>query len=97
MALQIKVMHDYQCDPLWVKRADIFMPESPDRHGLSASLVGRLEAWRLWGESRTNLADPHDSRVISEEEAAGFDAEGRLLAARIGTELPGATVSYWLD
>lgn len=94
----ITVMHDYQCDPLWVARdGSLQEPEAPEDHGLSASLAGRLEAWRQWGESRLNTADPHDSRAVSVEEDAAFDAEGRLLAARIAEELPTVVVRYWKD
>jgi hypothetical protein len=99
MGLWIKVMHDYQCYPLWVWRDGDDLPDndSPADLGLSPSLVGRLEAWRLWGESRLNLADPHDSRDVSPPEEAAFDAEGRLLARRVAAELPGAAVWYFND
>ncbi len=89
-------MHDYQCDPLWVSRdGSLREPEAPAEHGVSASLAGRFEAWRHWGESRLNLADPHDSRPVSAEEDAAFDAEGRLLAARTAEELATMVVRYW--
>ncbi len=98
VAIVITVMHDYQCDPLWVSRdGSVREPEAPEDHGLSASLAGRFEAWRQWGESRVNMADPHDSRAVSDEEDAAFDAEGRLLAARTTAELPAAVVHYWRD
>ncbi len=98
MRLHITVLHDYQCDPLWVSReGELRDPEAPQELGLSASLVGRLEAWRLWGESQLNMADPHDSRLVAAAEDEAFDAEGRLLAARVAQELPQATVLYWKD
>lgn len=43
------------------------------------------------------MADPHDSRTVSEQEDATFDAEGRLLAARTAEELPTVVVRYWKD
>jgi hypothetical protein len=43
------------------------------------------------------MADPHDSRAVSDEEDAAFDAEGRLLAARTAEELPTAVVRFWKD
>jgi hypothetical protein len=99
MTMQIKVMHDYQCYPLWVLRdgGDVASDESPEELGLSPALAGRLNAWWHWGESRINMADPHDSRAVSEREVAAFDAEGRLLAKRVGVELPSASVSYVND
>jgi hypothetical protein len=99
MVLRVKVMHDYQCEPLWVlpDGETLFATEHPRDLGLSPSLVGRLEAWRQWGESRLNLADPHDSRVLVPEEEAAFDAEGRLLAGRVARELPDAVAWYSKD
>ncbi len=85
-------MTEYCSEPLWVRREgdDIHLNTSPSELGLSASLVGRLDSWRLWGESFINFADPaHDSRVVSDVESAAFDAEGRLLTRRVADELPG--------
>jgi hypothetical protein len=99
MVLRIKVMHDYRCYPLWVLRDDEDLPadESPSDLGVSTSLAGRFEAWRLWGESRLNFADPHDSRVVSRQEDEAFDEEGRRLTRRLAAELPGAVVWYHDD
>jgi hypothetical protein len=92
-------MHDYACWPLWVRRVedDIHHNERPADLGLSPSLAGRLQAWQQWGDSCVNIDDPHDSRVVSEQEAAEFDAEGRLLAARVRAEIPDAVVHYFND
>ena len=65
--------------------------------GLSASLVGRLEAWQQWSESMVNIADPNDSRLISDAEHEALAAEGRRLAARVAHELPHARVWYYRD
>lgn len=95
----VRVMTDYGAQPLWVRREsdDIHVDTSPSNLGLSASLAGRLEAWRLWGESAINFDDPHDSREVSDEEAAAFQAEGRLLTRRVAAELPQAVVNYGAD
>ena len=97
MPLQVKVMDDYQCGPLWVLRdgEDIPADENPRELGLSLSLSGRLEAWRQWGESRLNRADPHDSRTVSEQADAEFDAEGRVLAGRVATLLAALKPEPW--
>jgi hypothetical protein len=92
-------MHDYQCHPLWVTRlpGEVSSNESPRDLGLTPFLVGRLDAWVNWGESRINMADPCDSRAVTEQEVAAFDEEGRLLAERVGVELPTAVVTYGPD
>lgn len=96
--VRVTVMHDYQCEVLWVERDDVREPEDPHEHGLSPSLCGRLEAWRHWGESRLNLADPYDSREVDEVEDRAFHEEGRLLAARVAQEMGDRVpVSYWKD
>lgn len=92
-------MHDYGCWPLWLRvaKGEIHENVDPKELGLSPSLVGRLMAWQAWGESRINIADPHDSRVADDVEDSAFDAEGRLLAERVRSEYTDATVSYWKD
>lgn len=95
----IKVMDDYGCAPLWVRRErdEPFLPCEPDDLELSPALAGRLEAWRRWYESMVNIADPHDSRPVDEAEQAALEAEGRHLAARVAEELPHATVWFHRD
>ncbi len=95
MGVRITVMHDYCAEPLWVSReGQARVPEAPQEHGLSPSLVGRLDAWQLWGDSRINMADPLDSRPVTDAEEDAFEAEGRLLARRVADELPNVTVLY---
>ncbi|MEV6600613.1 hypothetical protein AB0M36_27750 [Actinoplanes sp. NPDC051346] len=95
----IKVLDDYNCWPLWVRGDDdeIFETCDPATLGLSDSVVGRLAAWQQWYESMVNFADPHDSRAVTTAEDEAFDAEARLLAARVAEELPHATVWYYKD
>jgi hypothetical protein len=97
--VHVRVMYDYQCHPLWVTRlpGEVSSNESPRDLGLTPSLVGRLDAWVHWGESRINMADPHDSRAVTAQEVAAFDGEGRLIAERVGVELPTAVVTYGPD
>jgi hypothetical protein len=95
----IKVMDDYGCWPLWVRKQDedAFEPRDPSTLGLTASLVGRLLAWQQWYESMVNIADPHDSRPVASAEQGAFAEEGRLLAARVAEELPYAVVWFYQD
>jgi hypothetical protein len=43
------------------------------------------------------MADPHDSRDVTPAEMELFDAEGRLLSARLGEEMRDTCVYYWKD
>jgi hypothetical protein len=92
----IKVLADYHCWPLWVREDEggFFETRDPATQGLSPSTVGRLAAWQQWYESMVNIADPNDSRAITDAESEAFDAEGRLLASRVAEELPRATVWF---
>ena len=97
----IKVMDDYGCSPLWVWGPDeyggLYEPRDPAELGLSPSLVGRLAAWQQWSDSMVNIADPNDSRPISDAEHDALAGEGRRLAARVAEELPDASVWYYGD
>jgi hypothetical protein len=97
--MQIKVMDDYGCWPLWVReeRGGGFDTHDPAELGLSSSLVGRLEAWQRWSDSMVNIADPNDGRPISDTEHEALAAEGRRLAIRVADELPGVRVWYYED
>lgn len=64
---------------------------------LSPLLSERLRTWQAWGDSRVNLAGPHDSRAIDKAEDRAFDAEGRHLAEQVAAELPDAVATYWKD
>ncbi|GAA1856353.1 hypothetical protein [Asanoa iriomotensis] len=97
--MQIKVMDDYGCDPLWVRAEgdEVFEPQDPAELGLTRTLVGRLAAWRQWYESMVNIADPNDSRPVTASEDSALNAEGRRLAIRVAAELPEAVVWFYLD
>ncbi|GIF67634.1 hypothetical protein Ais01nite_56690 [Asanoa ishikariensis] len=97
----IKIMDDWGCYPTWVwgpdKYGGLYEPHDPAELGLSPSLVGRLEAWQKWSDSMVNIADPHDSRPISDAEYDALAAEGRRLAIRVGDELRRARFWYYQD
>jgi hypothetical protein len=97
--MHIRVMTDYSCYPLWVRTAPEAISDTTDPRDLplSPSLVGRFEAWAEWYESMLNREDPHDSRDVTPPESAAFEAEGRLLTARLAEELPEACVRYFND
>jgi hypothetical protein len=95
----IKIMDDYGCWPLWVRgeHDELFATCDPATLGLTPSLTGRLAAWQQWHESKINIADPHDSRLVTAAEEGAFAEEGRVLASRVAQELPHATVWFYRD
>jgi multisubunit Na+/H+ antiporter MnhC subunit len=84
---RIKVMADYQCDPLWAldeERYGCFAPEMLD---LSPQLAADLNAWAVAYDTSRNLDDPANSHWTDAQHAA-HAAEGRRLAGRLKRERP---------
>jgi hypothetical protein len=84
---RIKVMADYQCDPLWAldeERYGCFAPEMLD---VSPELAADLNAWALAYATSLNLDDPATGNWTDAQYAA-HAAEGRRLAGRLKRERP---------
>jgi hypothetical protein len=84
---RIKVMADYQCDPLWAldeERYGCFAPEMID---LSPQLAADLNAWAVAYDTSLNLDDPANGHWTDAQYAA-HAAEGRSLAGRLKRERP---------
>jgi hypothetical protein len=84
---RIKVMADYQCDPLWAldeERYGCFAPEMID---LSPQLAADLNAWAVAFDTSINLDDPATGHW-SDAQHAAHAAEGRRLAGRLKRERP---------
>ncbi len=88
---RIKVMADYQCDPLWAldeERYGCFAPEMLD---LSPQLAADLNAWAVAFDTSFNMDDPANGNWIDSQYAA-HAAEGRRLAGRLKRERPDLVV-----
>jgi hypothetical protein len=84
---RIKLMCDYQCDPLWALDEERYGCFSPDMIDLSAELNADLKAWAASYETSFNLEDPANPNW-TEAEYAAHEAEGRRLAGRLKRERP---------
>ncbi|WP_375187156.1 hypothetical protein [Sphingobium yanoikuyae] len=96
--MQIKVMADYGCAPLWwdegspEKMGDI----QPDSLGLSDGLCADLWAWSKDYDATLNVDDPSRSGFRSSADEQAFEERGRQLTERLAGELePEAKVRYW--
>jgi hypothetical protein len=84
---RIKVMADYQCDPLWAldeERYGCFAPEMID---VSPQLAADLNAWAVAHDNSFNMDDPANGNWTDAQYAA-HAAEGRSLAGRLKRERP---------
>jgi hypothetical protein len=84
---RIKVMADYQCDPLWAldeERYGCFAPEMLD---VSPELAADLNAWAVAYDTSFNPDDPANANWTDAQYAA-HAAEGRRLAGRLKRERP---------
>jgi hypothetical protein len=97
----LKLMPDYQCNPLWEYEESpggLYTNPDPAELPLSEATIRDLRAWAAWFDTFINLDDPYDSREVLPEESAAFDQAGRRLWAMLCRELgPGWVVSYFHD
>ena len=92
---RIKLMCDYQCDPLWALDEDRYGCFSPDMIEMSDSLRADLKAWSQSYDTSFNLDDfsnPH----WNDQQYADHEADGRRLAGRLKRERPDLMV-YVMD
>ena len=98
MAIKIKLMADYGCDPLWWADADKVGNIDPARLPLSQETINRLEKWAENYNATLNWQDPANSPDLSSEEEAAFEEEGINLWKRLQTELaPNYQVIYFSE
>jgi hypothetical protein len=88
--MQIKVMADYECSPLWWDQPDRVGNIRPEDIGLSQTLAADLWAWAAIFDAALNDEDPRFSDFKSQAEAIEFGERGRLLTARVAAELGSA-------
>lgn len=86
-SIRVKLMCDYQCDPLWALDENRYGSFSPDLIEISDDLRNDLTAWAQNYDTSFNLDDfsnPH----WSNQQYADHEAEGRRLAGRLKRERP---------
>lgn len=96
MAIKIKLMSDYGCDPLWWagdhRVGNINLATLP----LSQEIIQRLYNLADAFDARLNLADPSDSPEVTPEEVERFEWEGLSLWKQLDQELsPDYEVVYF--
>lgn len=95
--MNIKVMADYDCPPLWCD-GDGVGPIDPADLEISAKLAEDLWAWGADYDGTLNRDDPVNSGFASTTEEVRFEDTGRALTRRLARELQGtAKVCWWKD
>ena len=88
---RIKVMADYDCDPLWALDEELYGDIAPELMGLSPELTRDLNAWAEAYTSSLNREDPGNS-LWSEEQHRAHERAARPLAVRLARERPDLTI-----
>ncbi|QIR38664.1 hypothetical protein HCG51_19495 [Tolypothrix sp. PCC 7910] len=98
MAITIKLMADYGCDPLWWADADKVGNIDPAKLPLSQETINRLKNWASDYNASLNWQDPANSPDLSPEDEAAFEKEGTNLWKQLQTELaPNYRVIYFSE
>ncbi|KYC42209.1 hypothetical protein WA1_19690 [Scytonema hofmannii PCC 7110] len=99
MAIKIKLMADYGCDPLWWADADKVGNIDTAKLSLSQETINRLHKWAKAYNATLNWSDPIDSPGFPSAEAeAAFDEEGISLWKQLQKELaPNYEVVYFSE
>ncbi|MBS3025791.1 MAG: hypothetical protein HCA25_01500 [Dolichospermum sp. DET50] len=98
MAIKIKLMADYGCDPLWWADADKVGNIDPARLPLSQETINHLRKWATDYNATLNWQDPGNSPDLSPEEEAAFEQEGISLWKQLQKELaPNYEVVYFSE
>jgi len=93
--MQIKVMPDYGCAPLWWDEPERVGNIAPEELGLTKPLTSDLWAWASEYDATLNAYDPTRSGFNSECAQRDFEYRGQRLAERVALELVDASVRYW--
>jgi hypothetical protein len=91
---RVKVMADYDCQPLWALDEGLYGDFAPDALGLSPELTHDLKAWAEAFTASVDRDDPATS-LWSEDRHREHEARGRSLAERLARERPDLEVYAW--
>jgi hypothetical protein len=98
MAIKIKLMADYGCDPLWWADADKVGNIDPAKLPLSQETINHLRKWATAYNATLNWQDPGNSPDLSPEAEAAFEQEGISLWKQLQKELaPNYEVIYFSE
>jgi hypothetical protein len=99
MAIKIKLMADYGCEPLWWADGDKIGNIDPEKLPLSQATINRLHQWAKAYNLTLNWADPAKSTDFpSVESEVAFEEEGISLWKQLQQELaPNYEVVYFYE
>jgi hypothetical protein len=98
MAVKIKLMPDYGCEPLWWSGDGRVGNIDPATLPLSQETISRLDDWADSYSAGLNWDDPYNSPPLTQEELDNFEAEGISLWKQLRQELsPHYEVLYFSD
>ncbi|WP_447764786.1 hypothetical protein [Sphingopyxis panaciterrae] len=96
--MQIKIMADYDCSPLWWDQPDKVGNIHPEELKLSLELSADLWAWAAVYDATLNRGNPIESGFATAADELSFHENGKRLAERAAIEMRDrAEVRYYLD
>lgn len=98
MTKRIKLMAEYDSDPLWWEGPEQVGPIEPATLPLSVETISRLLRWQEDYNARINWDDPASSRKFSPDELEVFEREGIEIWTRLREDLsPNYEVVYFSE
>lgn len=83
----LKVVAEYECLPLWVRRSGVFVNVDPLELGLEPELATDLRRWSSTYDATLKRDDPVSSGFQAVADQQHFVDEGRALARRVKSQL----------
>jgi len=87
MAKKIKLMTDYDWDPLWWEEPDIVGDIAPESLPLSQNTIARLHQWANHYNARLNWNDPSNLPIPKPEKVTQLEIEVINLWQQLRQEL----------
>lgn len=85
--MQLRLMTDYECHPIWEELADGERNLAPQDLPISPELVSRLIQWQLDYDRTLDRQDPARSGFKSREQEEAFEREGRAIWIELRQQL----------
>ncbi|WP_036535410.1 hypothetical protein [Neosynechococcus sphagnicola] len=84
MPKKLRLVADYNCDPLWDEEGEM---REPSEFPLSQETIDGLNQWQTAYDAILNLQDPYAIAFPSPEAEAAWEQEGLALAKQLQEEL----------